>query len=397
MFRYREQPKEDRTDVHYLFPLGHYKRRTNDVEHHLYPIFQWMRRTDDEGFEAKDLLVFPFVFWGDHPGAGTYFTFWPIGGTLRGLFAKQYIFHILFPLFAYTKVNEFEQYHVLWPILGWSTGHGNEGWRFLPFYGHNRKSLPDGTLVADRYTVLWPIFEWEEDNINSKNPFSAWVVFPFYGQTRSAKVDETTVLWPFFRKRVEKVDGNTRWRVPFPFVMLASGPNEAQYDFWPFYGYRWNGGYTRHFALWPIFVMQDHDRGRIESSRFWILPLYWSFVDTDKATGETEYRQTKVWPLLRIDRGRDGTSGFHFPSLLWFKDDPQGTFETILTPLTELYRYRFDPAKGSEMRFLFSIFKSRWGAPDETDNGWSVLGGLFGHRTTREGDGLVRLLYFFEF
>ena len=400
LFRYRESPDEDRTDVHYLFPLGHYRSRPNDVEHHFYPFFEWLRRTDDDGFDAKDLLVFPFIFWGDHPGKGSYFTLWPLGGTLRGLILKDYIFHVMFPLFAYTRAGDFETYHVLWPIISWNTGHGNEGWRFLPFYGHQKKSLPDGTLVADRHTVLWPLLEWEEDNVNSRNPFTALAVFPFYGETRSNQVDETTILWPFFRKREEKTDETVRWRLPFPFVMLSDGPHEIQRDFWPFYGYRRVGGFVRHFALWPIVRIEDHDRGAVITTRRYFLPLVWLFEDRDKATDEAIYKQTKIWPLFRLDKSRDGSWGMHAPSPLWFndaKEDMDGSFDQILSPLWEVFRYRDDPKRGKELRLLFSIFKTRWEAADETDDGWSFLGGLFGHRRTRDGDGRVRLLYFFEF
>ncbi|HVY61410.1 MAG TPA: hypothetical protein VHF22_07140, partial [Planctomycetota bacterium] len=371
IFRFREAPNEDRTDVHYLFPLGHYMSRQDDVEHHLYPFFQWDNYLTDDGFRWKDLLIFPFVFWGDHPGHGGYFTLWPFGGTLRNILLKDYILHIAFPLFAYTRAQQFEEYHVLWPIFSVSTGHGNSGFRFLPFYGHNEKHLPDGTLVADRYTVLWPFFEWEEDNKNSRNPFKAWVVFPFYGETRSRHVDETSVLWPLFRKRVEKDDGVTRWRVPFPFVLLSDGPNEVQRDFWPLYGYRRVGGFVRHFALWPIVRIEDHDRGDIITTRRYVLPFFWRYVDYEKATDSTKYEQTKIWPLFRLDRTREGGFGMRVPSVLWFKDDEQGTFENILTPLWELFRYKEDPVKGKELRLLFSIYKRRWGAPKETDNGWT--------------------------
>jgi hypothetical protein len=109
-------------------------------------------------------------------------------------------------------------------------------------------------------------------------------------------------------------------------------------------------------------------------------------------TARLEPQRTHVF---RIDRSAEGAFGVHAPSLLWFKDDTEGTFETILSPLLELFRYREDPVRGRELRLLFSTIQVRSGGSGG-EGGWSFLGGLLGHRTTREGDGLLRLFYFLE-
>ncbi len=414
-FGYRERPADfrgpyghqDRTDVHYLFPFGHYRRRGDNVDHHLWPVFHWLARVDDEGFLSRDFVFFPVVWGGHDPVEGKYFSLWPLGGTLKGLLGKDLIVHALFPLFAYTRLHDYKVVHLFWPILGYWWGDGNDGFRVLPFFGYVKESDPDGSVRARRYTVLWPFFTWQYDNLNKSNPFSAWVLFPFYGQTRSRLVDETTILWPFFRKRDEKDMGIVRWRVPFPFVMLAFG-NETQRDFWPLFGYRKNASFSRWFALWPIFRRETHLKqdGRYMDTRTWILPIFWAYDRTDlnaPGGGETIYHQRKIFPIIRWDRGTDGTFGVHFPSILWFSDSEHKNFETILTPFFEAFRYRDDPKHGKELRLLFNIFHAHWGADatelgaEAAESGWSLFGGLAGHRTTRDGDGLVRLLWFIEF
>lgn len=397
LFRVRDDARQERFDFHYLFPFGHYKSRPRDTEHHFYPFFQWMTRTDDQGFVDRDLLVFPLTFWGDHPGEGSYFTVMPFGGNLRGLLGKDHVVHVLFPLFAYTRLKTYENYHFLWPIICYSTGAGNEGFRFLPFFGYGKEFLEDGTLRAEHYTVLWPLVSWGRDNSNSRNPFTAWAIFPFYGETKSKWVDEWNLLWPFFRYRDEKKDGVQRLRVPFPFVTLAWGGPETQVDIWPFYGYRSREGYERHFAVWPIVRTESYEDEKSVKTRRWVMPVIWFFEETDRASGGLVYSQKKIWPLFRKDEKGDGYFSMRAPSLLWFKDDPQGTFETILTPILEVFRYTDDPENGKELRVLFSLFLARWGRPDDAEGGWSFLGGLFGWRRTREGDGLVRLFYFLEF
>jgi len=395
-FRFKEDPREQSEEIHYLFPFGHYKKRPKDVEHHLYPVFQWMTRTDDEGFTEKDLLVFPLFFWGDHPGQGSYFTLIPFGGTLRGLLGKDYVAHFLFPLFAYTRLKTYETYHLLFPILSWSTGSGNEGFRFLPFFGYRKAFTDEGVLRSEHYTVLWPLVSWGTDNAMSRNPYTSFAVFPFYGETKSKFVDEWNLLWPFFRFRDEKKKGTQHLRIPFPFVMLSWG-TETQVDLWPFYGVRKEGGYARHFALWPFLRSERFEDAESVKLRRWFLPFVWTWSETDKATGEPLYRQTKLWPLVRFDDRKDGAYSLRAPSLLWFHDTPGDLFETLLTPLLELFRYTDDPENGIELRLLSSAFKAKWGRPDDAESGWSFLGGLFGWRRTREGDGLVRLFYFLEF
>lgn len=400
-FRFRDQPRRDdgagvdRTDLHYLFPLGHYKRRGSDVEHRLWPLFLWTRRTDADGFVARKYLFFPFVWGGHLPGEGSYFTLWPLGGSFRSLWGKDEVWHVLFPLFAYTRLHDWRSYHFLFPLFAYHSGEGNTGFRVMPLFGFQKKER-DGQLVSERYSVLFPFFAWERDNANTRNPFTAWVVFPVYGQTRSDLVEETTVLWPFFRKRVEKKDGITRWRVPFPFVMLAFG-NETQVDLWPFFGWRRNGGFSRTFALWPFIRTERHDRGDAVAARHWVMPFASTFEERDAASGAVLRRSSKFWPLVQVERRRDGAYGFAAPSLLWFKDSPEENFETVLTPLLELVRYRDDPQRGKELRLLFSSFVARWGAAGAAEEeGWSILGGLLGRRTTREGDRRLRLFYFFE-
>jgi hypothetical protein len=320
----------------------------------------------------------------------------PFGGTLRGLLVKDYILHVLFPLFAYTRVRGYESYHFLFPIFAVHTGDGNEGFRVLPFFGYNRTYTGEGALRAEYYTVLWPLVSWGKDHSNSRNPFTAWAVFPFYGETKSRFVDEWNLLWPFLRYTDEKEKGVGRLRVPFPFVILAWG-NETQVDLWPFYGVRRSGGYERRFALWPFLRAERYEDDVAVKTRRWFLPFVWSWEERAKPSGELVYEQRKIWPLVRLDTRREGGWSVRAPSLLWFHDDPQGTFETLLTPILELFRYTDDPAAGRELRLLFSAFRARWGRPDDEESGWSFLGGLFGWRRTREGDGLVRLFYFLEF
>lgn len=389
-FRYHRQDALDRTDVDYLFPLGQYKRYGREVQNHLYPFFQYMRRIDDHGFEKTDWMATPLVMGGDHGAEGGYLTVLPFGGTLRGALGKEYIVSVLFPLFAYTRLKKYETYHVLFPLIGWHAGEGNEGFRFLPFYAHKKRTNEDGVVLYDRTSILWPFITWETNDNNSHEPWTSWVIFPFYGQVRSPRIDETYWLWPFFKYKVDRGQKLSEIHILFPLIWIGTGA-KTQFDVWPLGGYEQWGGYTRWFALWPFVRHQREETDEATETDFWALPFYWDW-DRVYKDGKVD-SELKIWPLMRIDRRKDGRYGFHALSLLWFRDENR--FEEVLAPLWEFVRYREDGKGRRDLRLLFNIFRREW-TEDEKETDWEVLGGLFGHRTKGE-EGTVRLLWFIEF
>lgn len=395
LFRYREDAALDRVECDYLFPLGYYEREGRDIHWHLYPLIQWNSRVNDQGFSSTSFMLTPLVIGGNHIEEGAYLTVLPFGGTLKRTLGKQYIAHVLFPLFAYTRQKEFEQYHILFPLLGWRAGRGNEGFRFLPFYAHAKRTSPDGVVLYDRTSILWPFFTWERNDNNARNPWTSWVIFPFYGEVRSPAVDETYLLWPFFKKLEDKRAGFVDWRLPFPFVWISTG-TKSRFDLWPIAGHLEYGGYRRWFALWPIFRRERHETDAMVERDFWALPFYWDVDRVYKSDGATE-GHLKVWPFFRVDRRRDGGYGFHALSLLWFREENR--FEEVISPLWELVRYKEDGKGKNDLRLLFNMFRREWKddeAPGPDESSWEVLGGLVGHRSRGE-EGTVKILWFFEF
>ena len=390
LFRYRRQELIDRTDVDFLLPLGSYKRDGREVQWHLYPLFQWRDGVDLDGFDKWAFMATPLITGGKRGAAGSYFHFWPFGGTLKGALGKDYIATVLFPIFAYTRLKEYENYHVLFPLICWAEGRGNEGWRFLPFYGHFKRTNPEGVVLYDRTTVLWPFLTWETNNNNSQNPWSSWVFFPFYGQVRSPAVDETVFLWPFFKKSEDKREHFVDWHLPFPIVWVSTG-SKTRFDIWPLAGGLKYGGYSRWFVLWPFVRHQRHETDEGVETDFWVLPFYWDW-DRVYKDGKEDSR-FKIWPFFRKERRRDGSSGFHALSLFWFIDETR--FEEVLGPFWELVRYREDGKGRNDLHLLFNIFRREW-RDDGSESDWEVLGGLFGHSAKGE-EGKVKLFWFIEF
>lgn len=393
LFQARANEAEGRVEARLLFPLGHLEKTPTQTQVHLYPLYQRIARTDPDGFQDDDTLVFPLLAAGTHPVEGDYAYVFPFGGNLRGLLGKDEAIGVLFPLYGWTREKETETHHLLFPLIARTIGPGASGVRVLPFYGHQERRQPDGTLQFNRTTVLWPIFSWAEDQTNSKNRFESIVVFPFWGQTRSGWMDDDTILWPLFRWWHDKQSGYREWRVPFPFFIYGEGPGHLRMDFWPFLGLRRRGAYVRHFLLWPIGRREEHETESWTDERLWILPVFWTHHRVWKDR-DGEDRQVNVWPLVRWESRADGLREVKLPAPLWF-DDPMLDFEAILDPLWRLFRWRHEPDGREALDVLWGLWSTR-SKPDGEER-WDILGGLVGRTTGGAGGDKTRLFWFAEF
>ncbi|MGE0709614.1 MAG: FHA domain-containing protein [Planctomycetota bacterium] len=398
LFQARKKAEDDRREVHAVFPLGLMESNAQQRITRLYPVFQRYERTDPDGFPDTDTILFPFVFTGSHPVDGGYFYLFPFGGLLRGLLGKDEAIGVLFPLYGWARDGETQSHHVLWPLFCTTSGGGHSGWRLLPFYGHFTKTRDDGQVVFDRTTVMWPFFHMAHDATNSRNAFTSLFLFPFYGRTRSGWIDDDVILWPLFRWWTDKRSGYSEVRAPFPFFIYGSGPDHFRLDFWPFYGYRKRGDYTRHLWLWPVGRSERQETDEYDDYRFWLLPLLWFHSRKYKvpvaAKGhEDSDFEAHVWPLLHWSRRHDGFFTLSFPAPLWFKD-PLWNFDTILAPLWRLFHYQRDTRGYERLDLLLGLYSERWAPSGE--HRWDILGGLVG-RTTKGEESKVRLLWFLEF
>lgn len=391
LFQARSADEGQRVEAHLLFPLGTLERTPEQRTTRLYPVYQSIQRTDPDGFPDEDTIVFPFMFTGTHPVEGSYLYLFPFGGTLKGLLGKDEALGVLFPLYGWTRDRETETHHVLWPLISWTAGGGRSGLRVLPFYGHQEKRDAAGDLVFDRTTVLWPFFHRAHDGTNSRNRFDSLVVFPLFGRTRSPWVDDDAVLWPLFRWWHDKRTGYREWRLPFPFFVRGSGPDHTRLDLWPFYGYRQRGGFTRHFALWPVGHHEVQETEEYRDERLWVLPLFWR-SHRRYADGRGEDVSTSVWPLVRYERDHRGAFEVRLPAPLWF-NDPLLNFDTILEPLWRLFRYARDAEGRTSLDLLLGLYSSRDGPEGAR---WDVLGGLVGRTTKPDGTTRTRLLWALE-
>lgn len=409
LLQVRDSEKEDRVEVEWLFPMGHYERKGEDKRIRFYPFYLREVRVDPDGFKHDTTVCFPpGLFAGSHPVRGDFVYLFPFGGKMHGLFGKDEIVGVFFPLYGWTRDRGVETHHFLFPLIAWWSGGDEkatqEGFRILPFYGHQKKVTAEGVTVFERNTILWPFISWVHSGKNSRNPFDSIFIFPFWGKTRSDWRDEDTVLWPFFRYTHDKQKNYVEWRLPFPFFYYGHEDEtpgavaQSRFDIWPFFGVRTRGEtFYRQFALWPIQRYERQETDDYVDTRFWIVPFVYTMSRVSKknpnAPNEPEWsaRKTRVWPFVRYKRTKEGDVECHALCPLWF-DDVSLNFDTILDPLYRIFRYVDRKDGTNEVDVLLGLYASRR-KPDGSSS-WNVLGGLFGHKTSAAGEGSVRLFWF---
>ncbi|NQU39318.1 MAG: hypothetical protein HQ523_05145 [Lentisphaerae bacterium] len=382
------------TDWRFLLAYGH------DFDHN----------DPDSRYRA---MLFPLVFWGRDQQDQSYFSVFPLGGTLNEFLGRDRIVFALFPLYAYSRIGTTETTDYLWPIVSRTCGEDVSRFRVFPFYG---RSTDEGEWT--KQFVFWPI--WTHARYyDPKHGGSSYVLFPLYGRTDMVDQQGWSVLPPLIRWA--KSDQRTQLNCPWPFIQYVSGDYEKLY-IWPLWGRREMGGNRTSFLLWP-FVHTDHiERSKQTVDRFSIFPfIYHERVGPpvggepiapalESPEAEVSARYFKLWPLLSYQR--DGASSRVRCLELWPLKHT-APIERNLTPLWTLYsrvatpeqlehellwglfRYRREGETGRHLS-LFPLFSTSRCEGEAEQRSWSFLLGLLGHERD-EARSTWRLLWFLKF
>lgn len=288
-------------EVRSLWPIFRYTTRGGTEDRlMILPLFYYIRRPGPEGPEV-DWALLPLLFGGREGDGQSYFAFFPIFGTLRGLLTTDRISFVLFPLFVATQSGEYRSKSILWPIFQKGEGGGRSTGRIFPFYGYDDK---EGRWR--RRTALWPFFHWQDNYLHTENPATLFLFFPFYGRESTAHSSKTILLWPFLSWSHDDLEPRTESNLPWPIHKQVASPEVSRFRLWPFYGTYQSKEIESTFWLWPLF----HDR-RVTTTdatwdSFYVVPFYTGWTRTDHASGDTE-SYTQVWPLARHHRTKEFT------------------------------------------------------------------------------------------
>jgi hypothetical protein len=350
-------------EVQALWPLFLYRRTegTTRLKIRLLPAFNHVRFEHPDGSEEVDTSLLPFVLTGSSPEEGSYFAFFPFGGTLRGLFGKDRIRFALFPLYADTQQGDHRSWHLLWPVFRYSKGGGKSSFQFWPLFGWKQKE--------DWYKkvfVLWPFFARVQLGLDTDRPTDSWFFLPFYArqQTPFGKIDY--FLYPLFSYQRQERPGYRfrEWTLPWPFVQIARGDRERRNSFWPIWGKHTKPEYANTFFLYPVGRIVSYGTPAQRTQRRYVLPLYWDWRVTEE--GRFAQGRFKGWPFWDYTKRGEREKEFRTISPLWFWR-PEGGFERNYSDFWKVYVQRSWPDGFQEKRFLWYPWYTV--APDHAGEG----------------------------
>lgn len=335
--------------------------------------------------------VLPLYFQGRDIHGRFYAAVFPLGGRIHEFIGRDEIVFALFPLYAYSRVNEVETRDVLWPIYSRSEGKGISRFRVFPFYGYARHRAK-----FEKGFVAWPFYTWARYSYPDAQG-RGYIVFPLWGHLMMPDQEAWLLIPPFFRfSRGERINYSY---CPWPFFQISSGEIERFY-LWPLWGQRTMRGLTSTYFLWPIFRSENADRSHSLYRSIYALPFYISQVETPRAPNARPTKvYRKVWPFFSYRREGE-VHAFRMLDLWPAKNAPP--VERNWAPLWTLFSRagtgdRTDTELGWGLarqrrrgleRCQVSVFPLwQWERDDRRgpSRSWSVLHGLLGRRRDAAG------------
>lgn len=315
---WRRVQEGERVEHQFLWPFGHVRRDSEELDVRLFPLFNYRSRLNAFGHREVEweapyaLPILPFVAGGKEAQADgtttTYFGVNPIWADLRGYLTYDRYLAVLFPLYLATWRLERVSHNFLFWLIGFGgrTSPPLERWhRFLPFYAFY--TYPG---VRTAYAIVWPFLTFGREKLDTDDPVTRFMLWPLYGWqgSSSGKVHGWTVLWPFFQSLTA---GERYYRLDlfWPLFRYLRDDHEekwiTQWWLWPLVAHT-DGRYRQAWSfLWPLIVWRwFHDPGSEGHDR-WVLPFYWHVEHALQDGRKSTF--TKFWPLVHTDDRADGS------------------------------------------------------------------------------------------
>jgi len=377
-------PKSSR--VRSFPPFVDFRFRPKETHHRILPLYWYRDFEHPNGEKDMDWFFLPF-FGGKDSVEGRYFAVFPAGGRLKGLLGRDVIDFFLFPLYWNASDGERDSLHLVWPFFNRVSGGTWSGWRLWPFYGRYHTETVDGEARSDTGFVLWPFYIRAQTRLH-ESPTETFFTFPFYGHHENRRTEAHTFLWPLYQYHHDKKTGrNLHMGFLFPFRFT-----DGQFDLWPLFGVKRTQRTSsmrgevrnrfRQYFLWPIERYDWATGPKEETTRFWLLPLFWQFYTIDKDTFETR-NEWKFWPLMQYRR--EGSEvDFDLIAPLWIR---RTEYQRFYSRWFHIFRYRWKPhVSGWEVLYGALSYREQRVVPKDggtrgdfkSDEAiFSVLGGLF--------------------
>ena len=342
---------------------------------------------------ARRFTIFPLYFQQRSADAGQNYTaFLPFYGHLKNRIFTDEMFFVLFPFYLQSRKAGVVTDNYLFPFYSRSHGAGLEGWKILPFAGHQHKEptmrdIGFGEVEKipgyDRRFVLFPLYFHQLSGIGSDNPADEIALLPFFTRLRSPLRDSTTVLWPLITHITEREKKYREWQLFGPVIVFARGEGKTTSRIFPLYSHAQNASQESSFYLWPAYRKKSVHGETFERSRMRLfLFLYSDTRQKNLATGKAGRRQD-FWPLFTRTLDYNGNDRLQILAplepILPFSD----SVEREYSPVWSLWRAEKNPATGAASRSLLWNLYRRDTTPSSKNV--SLLFGLFQYQSTLAG------------
>lgn len=380
-FFYMVQDRErDSTEFDFLYPIATYDRREEDRRFQfLIYLLSYESNMKPSGFREREFTLFPLVFTKRaEEKEKSYFALFPIYGRIQDKFLRDEINFFLFPLFLQTKKGEATNYSFLWPIFGYYTGGGQEGFRLWPLFGYRKK---EGVL--EEKFVLWPIYLSRQITFHGED-IRFFSIFPLYSSFESPDRTQHTYLWPLFNRLVDRRKGIERWDVPWPIINFTRGKKREDRVF-PFYASETDGKDEEGFFLWPLYrynkiTLEDHRRTKKKILLF----LYSDMKEEPIIEGGRNARRIDLWPLFSYKRDAEGNRSFHLLSILEpFLSDNEG-IERNYSSFWRFFEWKKYKDGRSVSSFLWNSFRKETDK-EKTEVDIKPIIPIFSYKDWKEG------------
>lgn len=319
--------------LNFPYPIGEFKKDKS----YFFPIF--LSTSEKE----KEFHSFFLIFYGKENDE-TYGGFFPFFGEVKKRYGKDRITFFLWPIYGKSEYHGTTKRTILWPILSFKEGR-EEGYKFFPIYGTSRV---EG--VRESQFFFWPFFFRERRNLDTYDPYSSLIVFPFYMRagneskrlesycfflnlhcySRSEERERSSFFWPI----ISVYRGEEQGISIFPLIRDVSSPTYEERGF-----------------LWPFLF---HSRRKIEDKKESESVRFLLFSNFRKSE---DRRSLSLWPVL--DYEEKGKEKYLTIPLLFPIDI--GEMKRIINPVFSLIEIR-EREGYSGLNILYGLYAyERWG------------------------------------
>lgn len=340
-----ENLEKGTTDIHFLYPLGKYSvRKDGDVDYRFFPLISSKRPAEDT--EADSFVFFPY-YRGKTKEGEKYGGLFPIYGTLKERFGIDDATFVLWPLYTRSLKRGVEKKRVLWFLYKSEKGENQKGLQLWPLFGYREKKDHFRTSF-----FLWPFFHSQDTGLNTENPTKARMFFPFYGYIKSPERSLTTVLWPLYFHKEDRVKD---YKSDTFFIIFKSteGKEREEMHAFPLFGYKKQKNSSKSYFLLPLYWNQEIKEREYERSTTRLL-LISKQEDRVWTTKGRSSKHVFGWPLFNYRKSTEDmadTVKFTFPYIIPISSEKMERDFPILT----LYWYGRDREGNTYWDFLWRL------------------------------------------